>query len=155
MNSINNLLPILKKDYPEIKFKPGESFSWSSTKNTIFYTTHHTNSEHGVWSLLHELAHACLDHNDYSSDFDLIRLENETWQKACQIGKNYGISISSDHIQDCLDTYRDWLYKRAKCPVCGVVTLQNQDKSYRCFNCKTKWQVPKSSQKKIVKKIIK
>lgn len=144
MNSISNLLPILKKDFPDISFEPGESFSWSPRDNRVYYTTHHSNADHGVWALLHELAHATLGHNVYNSDFDLLKLESITWQQAKNIAKKYGVTINSEHIQDCLDTYRDWLHCRAICPNCTLVSLQRSDGLYQCFNCKTVWKVPKS-----------
>lgn len=154
MNSVLNLLPILKKDYPDIKFKSGENFSWSPKDKIIFYTTHHIKAEQGVWSLLHELAHATLGHIEYDNDFDLLKLESNTWQRACQIGNHYNIKIDDDHIQDCLDTYRDWLYKRSKCPKCGVVSLQRKDHIYQCFNCKTTWRVPRSPQHRITRRVL-
>jgi hypothetical protein len=144
MNSINNLLPILEKDFPDIEFIPGEVFYWSPRENKITYTTHQANADHGVWALLHELAHATLGHEHYENDFELVRLESATWQQARILAKKYGISINSDHIQDCLDTYRDWLYSRAKCPECSVVSIQRTDGLYQCFNCKTTWKVSKS-----------
>jgi hypothetical protein len=154
MNSVANLLPILEKDYPDIKFIPGKTFAWSPRKGVIMYTSHQANSDHGVWALLHEVAHATLKHKDCNNDFDLLKLERTTWEQACEIGKKYGISIDNEHIQDCLDTYRDWLHDRASCPNCKVVSLQRQDGLYKCFNCKTAWQVSNSRRSLITRKTI-
>jgi hypothetical protein len=154
MNSIDNILPALKRDFPHIDFQPGESFSWSPTENKIFYTTHQTIAEHGVWALLHELAHATLKHQNYGNDFELLKLESKTWQRAKTLGKKYGINIDGEHIQDCLDTYRDWLHNRSKCPRCKVVSLQLSDGTYQCFNCKTTWRVPKSPLSKVTRRVI-
>ncbi|HUD03662.1 MAG TPA: hypothetical protein VMR51_02640 [Patescibacteria group bacterium] len=141
MNSINNLLPILIRDFPDIKFQSGENFSWSPKERKIIYTTHQSVAEHGVWALLHEVAHASLGHINYHNDFDLLKLETRTWRQAKILGKKYDINIDNEHIQDCLDTYRDWLHSRAKCPKCGVVSLQRNDGLYQCFNCKNTWKV--------------
>lgn len=154
MNSIANLLPVLQKDFPQITFMPGETFLWSPQDNKILYTTHQTNVDHGLWALLHELAHATLDHLSYSSDFELLKLESITWQQAKLLGKKYGITINNEHIQDCLDTYRDWLHNRARCPKCSVVSLQRADKLYKCFNCKTVWRVPLSQKSRISRKVV-
>jgi len=154
MNSVSNLLPLLKKDFPDIDFEPGENFLWSSKENKIIYTTHHINTNHGVWALMHELAHATLGHKDYHNDFELIKLENTTWQKAKILGKKYGVNISNNHIQDCLDTYRDWLHNRARCPRCQVVSLQKSDGLYQCYNCKTIWRVPKSQNSLVIRKTV-
>lgn len=154
MNSVDNLLPLLRADFPELTFIPGEDFHWSPRDNKITYTTHHSIAEHGVWALLHELAHATLGHVQYNNDFDLLKLESLTWQQARILGKKYHIKISSNHIQDCLDTYRDWLHDRACCPRCDVVSFQRSDNLYQCFNCKAIWKVPQSPLKRATKKII-
>lgn len=145
MNSVSNLLPILRKDFPDIIFEAGETFFWSPRENKITYTTHQSVAEHGVWALLHEVAHAKLGHSNYKNDFELLKLESHTWQKARSLGKKYGVSIDSEHIQDCLDTYRDWLHNRARCSNCGVVTMQRPDGKYQCFNCQNTWQLPKTA----------
>jgi hypothetical protein len=154
MNSVQNLLPLIKKDFPDITFESGEKFLWWPKDNKIIYTSHHTNVDHGIWALFHELAHASLGHKNYSNDFELIKLESATWQKAKILAKKYGIEISNDHIQDCLDTYRDWLHGRACCPKCQVVSLQSDDRTYRCFNCKTRWRVPKSQDSLVIRKTV-
>ncbi|MBP6917206.1 ImmA/IrrE family metallo-endopeptidase [Candidatus Saccharibacteria bacterium] len=154
MNSIDNLLPLLKKDYSCFSFVSGKDFYWSPSSNTIYYSTHHKTAEYGVWALFHELAHALLGHQKYDNDFELLQLESKTWYKASKIASKYGIAISKDHIQDCLDTYRDWLHTRSKCPICKVVSLQRDDGFYQCFNCKSVWEVPQSPQSTVVQKII-
>ena len=155
MNSIANILPTLKKDFPDITFKNGDSFYWSPRERRITYTTHQDVAEHGVWALLHEVAHASLGHEHYSNDFELLKLETTAWQQAKRLGKQYSIDIDGEHIQDCLDTYRDWLHKRAQCPQCSVVSIQRHDGLYQCFNCKTTWRVPKSPLCRVTRQIIK
>lgn len=154
MNSIEKLLPVLKKDFPVVAFSAGDSFVWSPTKQLITYTTSQPNNDHGVWALIHEVAHYQLGHNSYGTDFNLLQLETSAWSQAEKTAKNYNITIDPDHIQDCLDTYRDWLHKRAKCPTCSVVSMQRKDKKYQCFNCNTAWSVPKSPLCKIKKEIV-
>lgn len=144
MSSIQNLLPIVSKDFPELNFVNGESFIWSPRTKTISYCTNQQSDDHGVWSLLHEIAHAELGHANYGTDFSLLKIETEAWAKAEVIASKYNIVIDPDHIQDCLDTYRDWLHKRAKCPSCSVVSIQRKDLTYQCFNCTTLWKVPRS-----------
>ncbi len=130
----------LAADYPKFKFKPGRQDHWSPSIDTIIYNAERPFKEL-QYSLLHELAHALLGHRDYSSDFELLKLESEAWGLAAEIGKKYGVAISDDHIQNCLDTYRDWLHRRSTCPTCGVHVLQNDSHKYVCFNCKTEWSV--------------
>lgn len=155
MNSISNILPVLIKDFPGITFENGDSFFWSPREQRVTYTTHQDVAEHGIWALLHEVSHAALGHTDYKNDFELIKLESTAWQHAKRLGKKYGISIDAEHIQDCLDTYRDWLHKRATCPTCGVVSLQRSDSLYQCFNCQTTWSVPRSPLCRVTRRVVK
>lgn len=130
----------LKIDYPQFKFRRGSQDHWSPGSNTIIY-----NQERPLidlqYGLLHELAHALLGHKNYSSDFELLKLEAAAWETAAKIGKNYGLEIDEDHIQNCLDTYRDWLHRRSTCPSCGIHVFQENPKYYVCFNCQTRWSV--------------
>lgn len=139
-----NLLKTLSLAYPGIVFKPGTNFAWSPKLQTITYVIDKANEPTHAYALLHEVAHAKLAHNTFTDDFNLLQLEVAAWEQAKQIGLSVDIPIDEDHVQDCLDTYRDWLHARAQCPTCGVVSLQAKDGSYTCFNCKTGWKVPKS-----------
>jgi hypothetical protein len=131
-----DLINQLKADYPQFKFKAGEQEHWSPKTRTITYEK--VGSEYG---LLHELAHALLDHNSYKTDFELLKLESLAWQKAAEIGLKYGLKIDDEHIQNCLDTYRDWLHRRSKCPNCGLHVMQTNSSTYKCFNCSASWSV--------------
>ena len=141
--SINNLLSALAKDYKHIRFTKGDHFYWSPSNKQIFYSTEKNDPLSGV-TLLHELAHALLDHKTFNTDYDLLLMEVEAWEKAMELGDKYSVQITYDHIQDCLDTYRDWLYLRSICPKCGNNSLQKNSKTYECFNCSTNWKVSSS-----------
>jgi DNA-directed RNA polymerase subunit RPC12/RpoP len=136
----NKLVEQAASDYPQFKFKPGSQEHWSPKTNTITYEEH-PEAGSGSFGLLHELAHALLAHNNYKSDFELLKLESQAWHKAAEIGRKYGIEIDEEHIQNCLDTYRDWLHRRSKCPNCGVHVLQKDARTYKCFNCGASWTV--------------
>lgn len=140
---MEKLLKRIGADHPHIALVEGDHFFWSPKKQQIFYALHGQNDTSEV-TLLHELAHALLDHKTFSTDYQLVLMEAEAWDKAVTIGKTYGIEISEDHIQDCLDTYRDWLYMRSMCPSCGTNSLQDSSRAYKCFNCSTSWSVSSS-----------
>lgn len=141
---MKNLLNKLAADNPGIKFKKGDSFYWSPKDSSVTYTPAAANDNSASWSLLHEVSHAILGHAKYSSDFELVQLEVEAWSHAEKLASKYGIDIDPDHIQDCLDTYRDWLHRRSTCPTCRSVSLQIDSKTYRCMNCGSKWHVSNS-----------
>ena len=141
---MQQLIDKLQAEFPALRFTTGNQFCWSPETGEIFYKTD-TSGDQATWSLLHETGHALLEHKNYQGDFHLLRLEVEAWERARELAKNFSIVIDEDHIQDCLDTYRDWLYKRSICPTCTTKCLQQDDfQHYRCFNCHTVWKVSAS-----------
>ncbi len=140
---MQKLITQLRIKFPTLKFRVGDQFYWSPETKEIFYKD--VSNQKATWSLLHETGHALLKHKNYKADFELIRLEIDAWQKAREIAHDLDITISEDHIEDCLDTYRDWLYKRSICPNCTNKSLQQDDYThYHCFNCGTVWKVTAS-----------
>ncbi len=144
MTSLNKtpsqIITRVAADYPQFEFKPGGQEHWSPKTKTITYEVGGS-AKHTLFGLLHELAHALLGHNNYHSDFELLKLESQAWQLAAVTAKKYQINIDDNHIQNCLDTYRDWLHRRSKCPNCGVHVMQSDPTTYDCFNCGASWQV--------------
>lgn len=143
-HKMDELLDKLKADNPNLAFVRGDSFYWSPKGRTITYAAGSTQPEIAKWSLLHEVSHGLLGHEVYRSDFELMQLEVAAWQQARALAKHYGIKIDPEHVQDCLDTYRDWLHGRAACPTCGTVSMQQDPHTYACFNCGTSWHVSNS-----------
>jgi hypothetical protein len=138
--SAKDFISQLAKDYPALKFQPGSQDHWSPKSQTITYDKAEA-LEKMCCGILHELAHAVLDHTSYNSDFELVKLESEAWSLAAKMGQKYGVEIDDEHIQNCLDTYRDWLHRRSACPKCGTHVLQKDVKHYQCYNCQASWQV--------------
>lgn len=126
---------------PNLQFDHGDAFCWSPTNSCVTYPNRDLNDTSDSWSLLHEAAHGILGHANYESDLELLLMESEAWDKALQLGDDLGITIDQEHVQDCLDTYRDWLHKRSTCPTCGIVSLQSSPSQYTCHNCNTTWTV--------------
>ncbi len=137
---IRRFVEKLEDDYPQFKFEAGTEEQWSPKTQTITYNPSFE-YQRLTFGTLHELAHALLGHSDYKSDLELIKLEAAAWELAAEIGRKYSVDIDFDHIQNCLDTYRDWLHGRSKCPGCGIHTLQDSSSSYRCHNCGAGWKV--------------
>jgi ribosomal protein L37AE/L43A len=129
----------LRRDYTHLSFKETGVASWSPHASQISYAA--SENETDIWSALHELGHALMGHTTYTSDIELVKKEAEAWDKATSVAKKYGITISEEHIQDCLDTYRDWLHKRSSCPACGNHGLQRSKGLYCCLNCQNTWKV--------------
>lgn len=141
---MRQLLTKLQLRFPGLRFTAGDQFCWSPETSEIFYKAG-ASGETAEWSLLHETGHALLEHKNYTGDFELLYLEVAAWEQARLLSEGLDISIDEDHIQDCLDTYRDWLYKRSICPSCRTKCLQQDTQQhYRCFNCHTTWRVSAS-----------
>lgn len=137
------VLDKLAEDYPYISFTAGRSLHWSAEDSSISYPINNLD-ESGLAGLLHEVGHARLGHKIYISDMDLVIKEREAWNEALKLSKRYGVSITNDHIEDCIDTYREWLYRRSLCPVCSVCGVQANKSRYVCLNCDTDWKVSAS-----------
>ncbi len=166
ISAVDSVLTKLQQSYPHISFQEGKTFYWSPSDQTVYYKND-DKSVQGMWALLHEVGHGLLGHSKYYSDFELVRMEMEAWEKAKEIHGNmengirnkgepqveiespYSISpisyslpaISEEHIQDCLDSYRDWLHKRSLCPDCSLSGIQTDARTYTCIFCHKKWHV--------------
>ncbi|HYH75207.1 MAG TPA: hypothetical protein VD735_04585 [Candidatus Saccharimonadales bacterium] len=136
---MEKLVPKLQATFTQFIFMPGRRASWSPELKRITYIN--TPEDTSLWALLHELGHALAGHTTYDSDIALIRKETEAWHKATEVSLHYNITINEEHIQQCLDTYRDWLYKRSTCPVCEGHGIQTAQSAYGCYNCGSAWQV--------------
>ena len=128
----------LRQDYPKLAFMAAPRASWSAHTNQVAYTNEELPL--AIWALLHELGHALLGHNSYESDASLLRKEVAAWSKAKQLAQKYELHIDDEHIEQCLDTYREWLYKRSTCPTCGQHGVQTEH-LYNCLNCQDSWRV--------------
>lgn len=122
----------------------GNSFTWSPKENIVIADKSRLNHSEGLLALLHEAGHALLKHQRYTSDIDLLLKEVAAWDEAKKLAKKFNIEIDKDHIEDCLDTYRDWLFKRCQCPNCGAGSLQVSTSLYECINCQQNWRVSNS-----------
>ncbi len=142
--ALDNLLTRIAADYPDLKFIESAHFSWHAGRKHVSFKKTAKNAQHDIWSLLHELGHAILNHKDFTHDIELLQLEVAAWDQARNLAGYYGLEIAEDYVQDCLDTYRDWLHLRATCPTCFARSLQSTQTRYRCYNCQTQWQVSRS-----------
>jgi hypothetical protein len=138
MPSTTSLAIKLQNDFPALTFRAGDEFRWSPHDKIIFYDQ----TSDDCASLLHEVAHATLNHIAYTKDIELIEMERDAWEcAATQLTTTYKIVVKDAVIQNSLDTYRDWLHARSTCPHCKATGIQTQKSEYKCFVCATKWRV--------------
>lgn len=137
-NSIDQLVTQLQTDFPQFVFQTGDQFKFQPAKQTIIYQPQ---AEQANLLLLHELAHALLQHANYRFDIELVRMEADAWEYTKNhLLPRYQVAADLRLIDDTLESYRDWLYQRSCCPKCGSVGSQVADLSYKCLECPTKWQ---------------
>lgn len=137
MRSTRSLLNSLKQDFPSISFHQSGQFHWSPETKTITYTD--TNN---AASLLHEVAHAALGHDNYEYDIELLKMEREAWSyTTSHLAVQYDVVVDEDTVEEMLDTYRDWLHNRSLCPHCEATGIQQSTYVYMCLACSHQWRV--------------
>lgn len=142
---MEHIVAKLSQDFPDLIFCSSNHFYWSPGTKQIFYNKQLDGNKTAPWSLLHETAHALLEHKNYTSDIELLNIELHAWRKAIEISSNYNVSISKKYVHECLDSYRDWLHNRSTCPICGLSGTQKTGKpKYTCYNCHECWKVSDS-----------
>ena len=139
MPSIASLLDTIHKQHPDLTLTESSGFSWSADTRMICYDRL---AQHADMHLLHELAHAVLEHSTYTRDIQLIGLERDAWQYAItHLAVHYKVDFDETVIQDSLDTYRDWLHARSTCPSCQANGIQVKQRRYKCVACLNQWHV--------------
>lgn len=137
MQPTKELLSRLRADHPSITFVVGDVFKWSNAQQELTVTDDKAQDLY----ILHELAHALLEHADYALDIDLLRQEREAWDYTRRsLAPLYGVAYDDNLVEDALDTYREWLHARSQCPACGFTSLQTKTSTYVCMNCRCSWR---------------
>lgn len=126
-----DFLERLRQDYPGLRFRDGAKFAFRPPK-TIILGPPEPFSE---LLTLHEVSHAILGHKDFKMDVTRLKMETEAWQKARELANYYDIEVNEELIQEELDTYRNWLHKKSRCPQCGLTRYQTPDSLYHCPRC--------------------
>lgn len=130
---MSNLASRLAQDYPQFQFRPDTQAHWSAREHIIYYTNDDLQT-------LHELGHALSGHDHYVQDIELLSIERQAWQVAAQVAPRYGLCVDDEVVETALDSYRDWLHARSKCPSCGQTGWQSRtDLAYQCPACGSRW----------------
>lgn len=128
---MNDLLMRLQEDFPEFVFKQGEKFAFKPPR-TIVVEPKEPNAS---LLLLHELGHALSGHRNFGTGVQRLKMEREAWEKARELCATYGVNYDEEAVETELDTYRDWLDKKSRCPACGLTRFQTSDGQYHCPRC--------------------
>lgn len=141
-------LPTLKdifSAFPEVNFQPGEQLAWQPEYSIVTYPDTDKVDVSIYYGLIHEVAHSKLDHKTFEHDIELLKMERDAWDLAKKLAAdNFGAPLKTEYAEECLDSYRDWLYLRSKCPKCQLVGFQVSQNAYSCPHCLIDWSVPES-----------
>lgn len=121
----------VQKDHPEFLFKRGRRFMFRPPRTII------VGPEEAGDSLLflHELGHALCGHRDFRTDAMRLKMEREAWEKARELASLYSVTFDDETVERELDTYREWLDKKSRCPKCNLTRFQTPDGVYHCPRC--------------------
>lgn len=125
-------------DHADFTFVVSSNARWSPNERTVYYRPITAFDDYA--GALHELGHALSGHYDFSQDIILLQMEREAWEKAASLGKKYHTPLDTERIETALDTYRDWLHARSRCPACSGTGIQRTDGQYRCVLCSSQWR---------------
>ncbi|MDO4753316.1 MAG: hypothetical protein Q4A36_03755 [Candidatus Saccharibacteria bacterium] len=123
----------LKSDYPKLHFRSGKKFAFRPPKTIIFPVGDGGNSDSLL--ILHEMGHALSHHRVFKTEIGRLKMEVEAWEKARELAYIYKIPIDEELIEGELDTYRDWLHQKSRCPNCGLTRFQTPDGVFKCPKC--------------------
>lgn len=136
MPKISSLSRSLRTAFPHLVFQASDDFHWSPETKTVHYCT----NEELPDELLHETAHGLLGHTHYERDIDLLKIERDAWSYAQkELAPRFNVEIADTTIEDALDSYRDWLHARSRCPHCSQTGIQTETKTYKCLACNESW----------------
>lgn len=134
----------IKDDFPELKFVSGARFSFRPPRTVVLNKSecraldvsgNSGNPNADKLLLLHEIGHALTKRYDFNTEIERLKIEVLAWEKAKELAPVYGVDIDEDLIQGELDTYRDFLHQKSRCPSCGLTRFQTPDKLWHCPNC--------------------
>lgn len=121
----------LRQDFEELRFVRGRKFAFRPSRTIAIGPA----EPFSRLLVLHEVGHAVLKHRSFKADVERLRMEMAAWEKARELAPGYGIEWEEDVVQRELDTYRDWLHQKSRCPKCGLTRFQDAKGQYLCPRC--------------------
>lgn len=125
------LLDKLRADFPDVVWREGKKYLFRPPKTIMLGP----DEEHDGLLLLHELGHYLCRHRDFDTLPRRVKMEREAWDKARELCDKYGVSYNENVAEAELDTYRDWLDAKSRCPKCGLTRYQTSDGEFHCPRC--------------------
>lgn len=128
------VLKELKSTYPSLRFVFGKRFAFRPPR-TILVSASFSGNNADSLLLLHEVGHALIKRFDFKTEVERLKIEVEAWEKARELAPLYGVVVNEELIENELDTYRDFLHQKSRCPNCGLTRFQTPDGVWHCPKC--------------------
>ena len=123
----------LPVDYPQFRFIEGAKFAFRPPRTIMIGPE----EPYADLLLLHELGHALSGHRVFDTDIRRLRMEVEAWEVARDLAETYGVEFDEEVMESELDTYRNWLHQKSRCPKCGLTRFETPDGQYHCPRCES------------------
>ena len=133
---MRELLARLRADYPGLRFREGRKFAFRPPR-TVTYERFDVEADnvYQKMQMLHEMGHALLKHQRWTTDVERVKMESAAWAKAAELAERYGVEYEAEFAETELDSYRNWLHQRSVCGRCGLTRYQTPDGEYHCPQC--------------------
>ena len=125
------LVEAAKQDFPELRFVQGRKFAFRPPRTVVIGEVETNDS----LLFLHELGHVVSGHQSFSTGVKRLKMEAEAWAKARELAERYEVEWDEEVAQEELDSYREWLHRKARCPKCGLTRYQTPDGVFHCPQC--------------------
>ena len=124
-------LAAVRSRFPEYRFIGGRKFMFRPPRTIVIGPE----EEGDELLLLHEVGHALSGHRDFKMNVQRLKMEMEAWEKALGLAKEFSVEFSEEAVERELDTYRDYVDKKSRCPRCGLARYETPDGQYHCPRC--------------------
>ena len=128
----------IKSDFPKFRFVAGARFSFRPPRTIVVPDEEdEARDDSGDTSLLllHEMGHAIMGHRDFKTEVGRLKMEVEAWEKARELCDKYGVVFDEELVETELDSYRNYLHQKSRCPLCGLTRFQTPDGEFYCPKC--------------------
>lgn len=123
----------VRADFPDIRFVTGERFIFRPPRTVV--VPKNADSEADALRLLHEVGHALSRRWSFDTEVERLKIEVIAWAKARELAPLYGVTADDELIESELDSYRDFLHQKSRCPSCGLTRFQTPDGVFHCPKC--------------------
>ena len=131
MAILSDLISRLVGDFPDFRFVRGDKFMFQPPQTIIVGPDEPDSS----LLVLHELGHALNGDFSFNTEVERLKIEVAAWEKARELAARYSVEFDEEVMQRELDTYRDFLHQKSRCPKCGLTRFQTVDGVFHCPRC--------------------